>query len=159
MKGLAERTRRRIAERIILFIAEDAPSAKPGKNSRFRSSLRNAIKGLAFTFLSERNFRFELVMFLLSITLGFLLGIDRLEWVLVLLSGFFVLALEAKNTSLELSVDLSTETYHYGAKSSKDSASGAVLLAALASLVTGCLIFGPRLLSKLSMLLDSLGAA
>jgi diacylglycerol kinase len=157
MRKPARGSRTRLAERLLLFIAADAPMAGTGKNRGFGASLRNAIKGLAFALLSERNFRIELVMFALAIALGILLAIDRLEWLVVLLNGFFVLALEAKNSSLELSVNLSTEGFDYGAKGAKDMASGAVLLAAVSALITGGLVFGPRLLKIAQALLAGAG--
>lgn len=146
MKSIFSGARRALSERLILFIAEDSVGSKPGKNHSFARSLRNAVKGIAFAFLSTRNFRIELASFATAVFLGFLLGIDRLEWAILLTNCFLVLALEAKNTSIELSVDLCTEEYHYGAKGSKDSASGAVLLISISALVNGLLIFGPRIL-------------
>jgi diacylglycerol kinase len=138
--------RGRIAERLLLFIAEEpAQGSTVGKNKSFRRSLRNAVKGIALTFMSERNFRFEVAMTVVALVAGFLLGIGTIEWALVLTNIFFVLALEVKNTSMELTVDLVTSSYHYNAKGSKDAASGAVLLSAISSLCTGALVFGPRL--------------
>ncbi len=159
MVKIFETRRKEIVEHLLLFIADDPRSGLPGKNSHFRASLKNATRGIVFTMLSERNFRIELLFFFCAITLGVILRIDRMEWGLVLLNGFLVLALEAKNTSLELSVDLITKEYHYGAKSSKDSASGAVLLCAVASLFTGSLVFGPRLLDIARVMLSVLGGS
>ncbi|MEI6385405.1 MAG: diacylglycerol kinase family protein [Spirochaetota bacterium] len=149
--------RQNLAERLILFVAEDPAGSGTGKNRSFRASLRNAVKGLVFAFLTGRNFRFESACLVLAVILGCVLGIDRIEWALLLTNCFFVLALEAKNTSLELSVDLSTEHYSYGAKGSKDSASGAVLLAALSSVIAGGLVFGPRLLAMAATFLAGPG--
>lgn len=140
--------RGRLVERLLLFIAEEGGQGSTvGKNKNFHRSLRNAIKGLALTLLSERNFRFELAMAILAVIAGFLLGINSTEWALVLTNVFFVLALEVKNTSLELTVDLVTSEYHYNAKGSKDAASGAVLLAVISSICTGVLVFGPKLVA------------
>lgn len=144
-EGYRGRLRRWIAERLILFVAEDPRMRVVTQNSGFRRSLRNALKGLAFAALSQRNFRFELLAFGAAIMLAAILRISLMEWALLSHSCFLVLALEAKNTALESSVDLSTTEYHYGAKGSKDAASGAVLLSAVNSLVVGLLIFGPRL--------------
>ncbi len=146
MKTGREVIRGRIAERLLLFIAEEENQGSVvGKNKSFRRSLRNAIKGIVLTSLSERNFRFELAMTAAVIAAGFVFGIGAVEWALILTNVFFVLALEVKNTSLELTVDLVTSDYHYNAKGSKDAASGAVLLAALSSVCTGVLVFGPKL--------------
>ncbi len=143
-----------VAERMLLFIAEEKSQGPGvGKNRSFRRSIRNAAKGVVLTFLSERNFRFEIAFFAFVVLLGFLLDIDRIEWALVLSNSFLVFALEVKNTSLELTVDLVTSAYHYNAKGSKDAASGAVLIAVVSALLTGALVFIPRIVALLSPLL------
>ncbi len=148
MKNGRQMIQGRIAERLLLFIAEEpAQGSSVGKNKSFRRSLRNAVKGIALTFLSERNFRFEVASTVVVVAAGFLFGIGTIEWCVVLTNIFFVLSLEVKNTSMELTVDLVTSAYHYNAKGSKDAASGAVLLAALSSICTGVLVFGPRLVA------------
>jgi len=145
------------AEKLLLFIAEDAEARIPGKNKSFRRSFRNALKGLVFTFLSERNFRFELLAFIGALLLSAVLRIQPVEWVLVIQSGILVLAFEVKNTSTELTVDISTSEYNYGAKGSKDAASGAVLLLALNSVCVGLLIFAPYLIKLFKNLLSVIG--
>lgn len=138
--------KQKLAEKLILFVSEDpGRSSKAGQNASFGKSLRNALKGLVFAFLSQRNFRFELLVFLLVIVFSVFMGLGPLEWAMVLQSGFLVLIMEAKNTALELSVDLSTTDYHYGAKGSKDAASGAVLLSAFNALAVGGFVFWPRI--------------
>lgn len=150
MKSITGSLRRRIAERLLLFIAEDrANGSSIGKNKSFMRSLRNAIKGIALTFLSERNFRFELAVGFLACVLGVFFRISTTEWAIVATNIFYVLSLEVKNTSLELTVDMVTREYHYNAKGSKDAASGAVLLAALSSLVTAGLVFVPKVFALL----------
>lgn len=120
----------------------------PGKNRTFPRSVKHALRGILYTFINERNFRFELMVAALVVTAGIVFNISRLEWALLSINIFFVLALELKNTSTELTTDIATSSeYHYGAKGSKDASSGAVLLAALSSIVTGLLIFGPRLVT------------
>lgn len=139
------KVRGRVAERLLLFIAEEAANGSSvGKNKNFRKSLRNALKGIVLTFLSERNFVFELIVACIAIILGMLFRLSGTEWAIVSTNIFFVLALEVKNTSLELSVDLITSEYHYNAKGSKDAASGAVLLAAMSSLCAAAFIFIPK---------------
>jgi diacylglycerol kinase len=141
------RRSRAAAFRIALRLLADGKSTNgvPGKNRTFMTSLKRALRGLLYTFINERNFRFEWAAAILAVAAGFFFRISRLEWALLSVNIFFVLALEVKNTSTELTTDIATQEYHYGAKSSKDASSGAVLLAALSSVVTGLLIFGPRI--------------
>ena len=59
-----------------------------------------------------------------------------------------VLGFEAKNTSVELSVDLTTREFNWYAKHAKDSSSGAVLLVAVGSVLIGLLILFPPLQTR-----------
>ncbi len=131
-------------------------NGRPGKNKNFGRSLKNALRGLLLTFAAERNFRFECFMAVLVAVAGVAYRIDRIEWAVVSTNIFLVLALEAKNTATELTVDIATKEYDYDAKSSKDASSGAVLLAAVSSVITAAFIFGPRFAGTVLSLLDRL---
>ena len=74
--------------------------------------------------------------------IGFALGISRLEWVIVIISIFFVIALELINTAIEAVVDLVSPEYHPVAKVAKDIASAAVLTSGVGGLIAGLVIFG-----------------
>jgi diacylglycerol kinase (ATP) len=56
---------------------------------------------------------------------------------------------EGVNTAIEAVVDLASPDMHPLAGKAKDVAAGAVLLAALAAVVVGLLVFGPRVLALL----------
>ncbi len=57
-----------------------------------------------------------------------------------------VICLEMVNTAIEKTVDLVTSEYHPYAKIAKDVAAGAVLIAAIFSVIIGGIIFLPYLL-------------
>ena len=78
--------------------------------------------------------------------IGFALNISRLEWVIVIISIFFILGLELVNTALEAVVDLVSPEYHPVAKVAKDVASAAVLTSGVGGLVAGLVIFGSYIL-------------
>ena len=63
-----------------------------------------------------------------------------------------VLGLELVNTAVEAVVDLASEDYHPLAKKAKDTAAGAVLIAAMAAAVIGVIIFGPKLLAVMGLI-------
>jgi diacylglycerol kinase len=86
------------------------------------------------------------VAFIAAICLGLWFQITLIEWALLTLVGTFVLAAEAFNTAIEIDIDLTSPEYHPYARDTKDVAAGAVLIAALASIVIGMLIFGRYLL-------------
>ena len=60
-----------------------------------------------------------------------------------------VWAAEALNTSLEFLADATSPGLHPLVKKAKDIAAGGVLVAAVASVIVGVIIFGPRILSLL----------
>ena len=62
-----------------------------------------------------------------------------------------VISLELVNTAIEAVVDLCTQEYHPLAKIAKDTAAGAVLISAIASVVIGLIIFVPKILSLVSL--------
>lgn len=80
---------------------------------------------------------------------GIWLGISRMEWCVCLILFGLILGLEMVNTAIEVVTDLVSEEYHPLAKKAKDTAAGAVLIAAIAAGVIGVIIFLPRLLEIL----------
>ncbi len=83
---------------------------------------------------------------ILAIVAGFLFGISVTEWLFLLLSVSLVIAFEIMNSALENVVDLASD-YHFSmlAKNAKDMAAGAVLVISGFALVTGLIIFVPKL--------------
>ena len=83
---------------------------------------------------------------ILAIVAGFLFGISVTEWLFLLLSVSLVIAFEIMNSALENVVDLASD-YHFSmlAKNAKDMAAGAVLVISGFALVTGLMIFVPKL--------------
>lgn len=104
-----------------------------------------AAAGVVGTFAREQNFRVHVVAALIVIGAAALLGISRLEWIVVLLLIAGVLALELINTAIESVVDLASPGRHPLAARAKDAAAGAVLVAAVGAATIGALIFLPRL--------------
>lgn len=83
---------------------------------------------------------------------GIWLGLSRTEWCICLILFGLILGLELVNTAVEAVVDLASEDYHPLAKKAKDTAAGAVLIAAIAAAVIGVIIFGPKLLAVLGLI-------
>lgn len=81
---------------------------------------------------------------LLVIIAGFILGLSVTEWCICLGLFGLVMALELVNTAVEAVVDLVTAERHPLAKIAKDTAAGAVLIAAIMAAVIGLLIFVPK---------------
>lgn len=104
-----------------------------------------ALRGIGFTFLTQRNMRIHVFMAIVSSGLGFYFSISRLEWMYLCASIFLVFVAETLNTALECAIDLVTRKTKYRAMMSKDIAAGAVLLACVHALIAGLIIFYPKL--------------
>lgn len=113
---------------------------------RFLRSLRVAFAGWRIGFRDQRNFRIHLAAATFATGAGFFFGISRQEWGLLVLTMALVLVAELANSAIEYLVDLVSPTYDVRAGKIKDVAAGFVLMAAVAAVVVGAIIFGPRLL-------------
>lgn len=113
---------------------------------RFLRALHCALEGIAYGIRTQRHVRFHLLAALTAVSVGLFFRISKAEWLVLLLIISFVIAAELFNTALEALVDLVSPEYHPLAKTVKDTAAGAVLVAALAALVIGIMLFGPYLL-------------
>jgi diacylglycerol kinase len=109
------------------------------------ASFRFAFKGIRVLFASQPNARIHLIAALLAVLAGWYTGISHLEW--LILTGWItlVICLEAVNTALEFLTDLVSPQHHPLAGKVKDVAAAAVLLAAAGAVISGGLIFLPKL--------------
>jgi diacylglycerol kinase (ATP) len=105
-----------------------------------------AFKGLAFATASQLNFRIHLGFTVFAILLGWFLKISNGEWQWIILCITLVLTTEIFNTMIETLVDLVSPGYNEKAGHVKDMSAGAVVITALFSLITGLIIFLPKLL-------------
>ena len=115
--------------------------------SRIVDSFGFAFAGLRYCLRTQRNFRIHIAVAVLGTIAGLILGLGLIEWAVFATMVVMVLAAEMVNTMVESLVDLVTTEYHPLAKVAKDIAAGIVLLTAMASVIVGLLIFGPRLLA------------
>ena len=80
------------------------------------------------------------------VILGFAVGLSQAEWLAIALSITVVAVAEIINTAVESTVDLVTSEWHPLACKAKDTAAGAVLVAAAGSVAVGLIVFVPHLL-------------
>ena len=105
------------------------------------ASFRFALAGLRQLILTQPNARVHLVATALVALAGFWNDLSRIEWALLLVAIAMVWVSEALNTALEFLGDAVTTDHHPLIKHAKDMAAAAVLLAALAALGIGVLVF------------------
>jgi undecaprenol kinase len=112
-------------------------------------SFRHAFAGLGHALRTQRNARIHVSVAIAAIFLGLALGIGPLKWAVMVLTIAFVFVAELFNTVAESVIDLVTEEYHPLAKTAKDLAAGAVLIAAVTAVIVGVLLLGAPLMAKL----------
>mgnify|MGYP001560256548 FL=1 len=117
-------------------------------SARLRS-FGHAFRGLKVLLQTQHNARIHALATVLVVAAGALFGISPAEWALIVLAIVCVWATEALNTSIEFLVDLASPELHPLAAKAKDVAAGAVLVAAIGSLIVGVLVFGPYVLKLL----------
>lgn len=115
------------------------------KHTNFFSALKIAMIGIRGLFVESRNARIQLVIFSLVLVAGFIVELNRFEWLWLLMASTIVIALEAMNTSIELLADVYTLEFNQKIKQVKDIAAGAVLIASIFAVIVGALIFLPHL--------------
>lgn len=113
-------------------------------------SFRCAIKGVGVMIATQHNAWLHAAATLLVIVLGCYLRLSNTEWCLLVLAVMSVWTSEALNTAFEFLTDVASPEFHPLAEKAKDIAAGAVLIAAIGSVVIGVLIFGPHLLAAVA---------
>lgn len=104
-----------------------------------------AWRGCRVAFREERHVRVHLLVLALVGTAGLWVGLTPGEWVAICGVSGLVIALELVNAALERTIDLLHPEHHPLAGQVKDIGAGAVLVAAIAAVLTGCGVFGPYL--------------
>lgn len=108
-----------------------------------------AFQGIYTCISKERNMKIHCGFSALVVLAGIILKLSVTEWCICLTLFGLVMALELVNTSVEAVVDLVTEERKPLAKIAKDTAAGAVLIAAIMAAIIGCIIFIPKILQFL----------
>lgn len=104
-------------------------------------SLNHAFEGILYAARTQANMRTHLLVAALVLIATLLLRLDRFYVVAIVILIAMVLSLELVNTAIEAIVDLLTVAHHPLAKTAKDASAGAVLVASMAAVVVGYLVF------------------
>lgn len=109
--------------------------------TKFWSSFHYAFAGILYAVRTQPNMRVHLVIAALVLVATLLLRLERIYVIAIVITIVIVLALELMNTAIEAVVDLLTVAHHPLAKTAKDAAAGAVLVATIGAVVVGYLAF------------------
>ena len=117
------------------------------KSSSFFESFAYAWRGLKLAFNSQRNFVIEVIIAFFVILASVLLRFDFSDIAILVIMCAVVLICEMFNYVLEFSLDsVFKNEYSKLVEMAKDMAAGMVLLASIASIVVGIIIFASNLL-------------
>lgn len=113
---------------------------------RFRlKSFKYAFAGIFMLIKHEHNARIHLIAALTAILAGIILKINCFEWCLIVTVIGFVFFAELVNTGIETLADAVNPEYDENIKKIKDYSAAAVLVAALVAIITGGIIFIPKI--------------
>lgn len=128
--------------------SRDNNSPKKWKNRTLVASMEFAITGIITAFKEERNMRKHMVSAILAVIAGAVFRISTIEWLFLLLAIFLVITFEIINSAIENVVDLASN-YHFSmlAKNAKDMAAAAVLVISGYAVLTGLIIFVPKIIA------------
>ena len=121
------------------------------KKPPITKSFGYAFEGIFTCIRRERNMKIHCAAAVLVVIAGVILKISLLEWCICLTLFGLIMALELVNTAVEAVVDLVTEERKPLAKIAKDTAAGAVLIAAIMAAIAGIIIFLPKGLTFLGL--------
>jgi diacylglycerol kinase (ATP) len=102
--------------------------------------------GILRFFRAEHNAWIHLGATCVVVVLSLVFHVSRMEAIALVFSVAFVWIAEMLNTAIEKIMDLVSPEYHPKVKVIKDVAAGAVLVAAVAALIAGAIIFIPKII-------------
>ena len=117
------------------------------KPRNFIESANLAMEGILYAAKTQKHMRYHLWAAGAIILISLLLGVTRLEFLILSFIILLVLLSEIFNTAIEAIIDLVSPEFNPLAKIAKDVAAGAVFMVSLGAVVTGYLILYPYIKS------------
>lgn len=115
---------------------------------RYLRSIRFAINGLLYALRTERNVQIWLGVAVLTFLFSIWMEASQTELLIILLWMSLIGTAEYLNTSIEKLSDRVTLEYDEEIKRVKDIAAGATFLASIGAIISGLIIFVPKILEK-----------
>jgi diacylglycerol kinase (ATP) len=109
-------------------------------------SFQYAFAGLRQFFQSQHNAIIHALATVLAVIMSILLKLSSAEWIFIIMAIAMVWTAELFNTAIEALCDMIMLEKHPKIKFIKDVAAAAVLVSALSALLTGLIIFLPKLI-------------
>lgn len=112
---------------------------------KWLKSANFAIEGILHAAKTQRHVRYHLLIAAVVIFMSYVLGVSRIEFLIITLSVIAVLLAEMFNTAIEVIVDIISPKHSENARVAKDIAAGAVLITVFGVAVIGYIILFPYL--------------
>jgi len=109
-------------------------------NRLFRS-FKAAFQGIRAAIVSQQNLKIHVAVALTVCAAGVYVDLTLIEWALVAVAIGLVISAELMNTAIETLVDVVEPEKNPRAGRVKDIAAGAVLVASIAAIIIGVLVF------------------
>lgn len=119
---------------------------------KIKDSLSYAIAGIVYVLKTQRNMRVHFTVAIAVLFFSSFFNLSNFELLAIFFAIVLVILSEMVNTAIESTVDILTEEYNSKAKIAKNVAAGAVLIAALNSVVIGLVVF----LNKINQFLPNI---
>jgi diacylglycerol kinase (ATP) len=126
----------------------------PGRAPSLLDSFNYAVEGVIHVLRTQRNLRIHFFAAVLVFVGAIAVGVSRLQLIALVLAIAFVLVAEMLNTAIEGVIDVSTTSFDPNAKLAKDIAAGAVLIASVAAVAVGFLVFQSAVGQRATHVLD-----
>jgi diacylglycerol kinase (ATP) len=120
-------------------------------------SLNYAIEGIVYALRTQRNMRLHALATVVVLVAAMAFRISGLELIALLFAICLVLFAELANTALEATVDLAVDGHDPLAKTAKDVAAGAVLVASVNAVAVGYVVFFGRVTPLAQRLMQQSG--
>ena len=108
-------------------------------------SFNYAFEGVIYVLATQRNMRIHFFAAAAAMLACVIMGVERLEFAMIVFAAAFVISAEMFNTAVEAAIDVSTTSFNPLAKIAKDVAAGAVLIATFNAIMIAYLVFGNRI--------------
>ena len=126
------------------ILITDSNEKKFSISQRFKS-FSYAWSGIKSVLKNEHNTWIHLFLTVIAMVLGIVFILATAEWATLIIVTAMVWMAELFNTCIEKIMDFSSTDYHPQIKLIKDMAAAAVLIASIAALIVGVIIFIPKI--------------
>lgn len=119
------------------------------KENKNKIGFKYAWTGLVTAFKTEKNFRIHLIIGIFVLLFSFIMQLNKFEWLIIVISITVVIITELINSVIERLIDYLKPEKNINAKEIKDMSAGFVFIAATSAVITGSIIFVPKIIEMI----------